>query len=620
MASRLVHTAAAPPQPRPGAATRRGQSKPPSWKSLNYIHGALHRLAQLGRRGHWVLHTLDFYRPDCDTRPQSRDPAREVPIRDAARPGQPVLDSGLIWAGSLPAPAIDDVAFWNERAVDVKDKLAQANEKRICPAFTPAELAALRAVEHDEHGESVLHFIFLGRSRKMQATKNVVLANLIELAERHRPGQWILHIEDFYHPDIDTRPQTRLGNRGIAISGTTSPKLTAGVELRWAGRGPQPDLDDGEFWDDAAERLSQKVQQVRDGNVHPAFTAAETRVLEDLENQEDHYFHECLIKVKHLAPEREAEARVHADARRRVRELLIQLWKTGLPGQWILHNLDVFASEYSTHHASQNAVGVDCEPDDNGGMVCPVHPIMGESYPGTFGLYYRGAARPPAELGSADYWLKLASVLDKKHKDVQRGRIVEHRFTSQELQMLELADRAHDPVEGEMDEKQKLDNRVTDWLSRDRRGTTPLASDTAGVFDLGEVAFGEEAVNGDSASEAGTSATADLSSRSSRKRTRPLGSNDEDALPSSKLVNTKGEPDQDGKKLPKTLPQGSSKGRNPEKVGKQEKKGTQTRGKTSVPVLKKAALPKPKSASQTILRRSARLEGQPRKTYRNNGG
>ncbi|CAK7246183.1 MAG: hypothetical protein STHCBS139747_007806 [Sporothrix thermara] len=425
------------------------------------IRDALLELVRLGRRGHWVLHTQDIYCTEYDTRPQTRNPSREVKIHAAAGPGQPLTDTGLVWAGDLPAPCFDDPEYWQSKRAELVELIALVKERRIRPAFTAQDLAALEEIEQ-KNKSSVFHAVWDIRTRRLAFSKAMVLGALIELAELGRPGQWILHTEAFYHPDIDTRPLARKSrnNQCIIIPGITSRKLTAGVELRWDGKGssrPDMDMDDDEFWSDAVRRLSDKMVQVREGRVHPSFSPAELRELVALEGQKGHYFAKCRREAEQEpgskqqgSSDKEAVARALAVARSHVRGRLVDLWNTGLAGRWVLHGLAICAAGYSTRYPSREAVidaahesvGKDAENADN--IVCSIRPIKGKLSPGTFDLYYRGAAIPPAELDCADYWLALGRTLDKKLEDVYKGRI-RHEFTTRELRMLELADHSRNP-------------------------------------------------------------------------------------------------------------------------------------------------------------------------------
>ncbi|CAK7218217.1 hypothetical protein SCUCBS95973_003410 [Sporothrix curviconia] len=399
MVNGLVNTSDVWSPPSSGTTSQQMTRPAPAGAPL-HIRDLLLQLVRLGRQGHWVLHTQDIYCPEYDTRPQTRDPRREVKIYSAAGPGLLLTDTGLVWAAdSLSTPRFDDLAFWGEKKAELLEKIAL------------------------------------------------------------------------------TRASSKA--RGIAIPGITSPKLANAVELRWAGDGLRPDLDDEEFWGSTAKRLAHKVNKAREGHIHPAFNPAELHVLATLESQDDHFFSRYRHEVKQLSPDKEAAACALAAARSRVRELLADLWHAGLPGRWMLHNLDVCAVDYNTRHLSQDTVDVVCEEreDDNDGnentantdRMWPIRPVMGKMSPGTYGLCYRGADRPPAELDHAAYWLKLARTLEKKLDDACEGRI-QHRFIPHERQALQLADRSHGPDPGVFgDEGKKLDDRINGRLSRSNR-------------------------------------------------------------------------------------------------------------------------------------------------------
>jgi hypothetical protein len=267
------------PGPPPGLGRRQ--------VAISNVSKQLYQLAELGRPGQWILHTEDLYEPGIDTRGQSRKPNEEIPIRGLTYKGVPLEDSRLVWAGKGPQPDFED-AYWEDKVKELEAKVKQIKDGLVHPQFTLEELLALKSMERQEG-----HFFrtcVMRKKQDLQNKKNSVVSLLEHIAALGRPGQWILHHEDLYHPYIDTRPQSRKSNEGIPIRGFTHNGVPISHELLWAGKGPQPDFEDLAYWEGKVEELGTKMKQVKDGLVHPQFTPEELLALESMERQEDHFF------------------------------------------------------------------------------------------------------------------------------------------------------------------------------------------------------------------------------------------------------------------------------------------------------------------------------------------
>lgn len=132
----------------------------------------------------------------------------------------------------------------------------------------------------------------------LQNKKDRALLALRELALLGRPGQWILHHEELYDPDIDTRPKTRKRDEEISIRGFRYKGNPVPNELRWAGKGQPPDFEDLTYWERRVTDLVGKMLQVKDGQVQDKFTPEEVLVLESMERDEGHFFYESKIARK----------------------------------------------------------------------------------------------------------------------------------------------------------------------------------------------------------------------------------------------------------------------------------------------------------------------------------
>ncbi|KAK4212538.1 hypothetical protein QBC37DRAFT_374946 [Rhypophila decipiens] len=246
-------------------------------------------LASLGRPGHWILHHEDLYWPAIDTRPRNRKPSEGIAIRDINYKGVSLRKHhrDLVWDGKDQPPNFEDPEYWESK-------------------FTPEELRTLESLERQE-GHS-FHMRLTIYKRRLQDKKDRVFVALRQLALLGRPGHWILHHEEFYDPDIDTRPQTRKPDEEIYIRGLRHMGNPIPNKLIWAGKGEPPDFEDLIYWECKVDELLAKVQEVKDGKVQAQFTAEEVSLLESMEHQEDHFFWEA-EKKRREAEEKEEEKR-----------------------------------------------------------------------------------------------------------------------------------------------------------------------------------------------------------------------------------------------------------------------------------------------------------------------
>ncbi|CAK7229991.1 hypothetical protein SCUCBS95973_007422 [Sporothrix curviconia] len=380
-------------------------------------------LAGLGRAGQWVLHQDRLYDPKIDTRPQLRGcmGVTEIPLRSVTVCGIPLPDhTGLIWAGpwAEQIPNFQDIAFWQEKRDELSAKIEEVQAHRVHPRFTEDELQTLEALEQQPG-----HFFRVERVRRQKqlASDKVAVFNILfQLAKRGRPGQWILHCEDLYHPAIDTRsnsrqrpPEKNVVLRDEVFSGQTGQtgqtrtvESREPLELAWRGQGPAPDPDDVLFWQTCRRDLSDKLSAVEKGRVDAKFTAKELQTLSALESDTTHLFHiyarerEAKSKVPQVAEtavERDARAKLWM-AKYRVVSAMERLGDSGLAGMWVLHHEEIYLTAYDTHFR------------DN-------------------------------DFNNVSYWDEKLVYLEQLAEDIARGHLTAHRFSPGELMRITLLER-----------------------------------------------------------------------------------------------------------------------------------------------------------------------------------
>ncbi|OAA63694.1 hypothetical protein SPI_03857 [Niveomyces insectorum RCEF 264] len=458
--------------PEPSRASRARQSR--IWREcmrdlILTTKILLRKLAGCRRPGQWVLHHEDLYHPSYDTCPTSRNPDSEMPVR-LAFDDSSLDDKGLVWAGPGTTPDFTDPGYWREKVRDLEDKLQRVKEGLVTPAFTAQELEVLESLEHREG-----HVFKLDRDNQIQnvqRAKNGTFARLFQLAAAGRPGQWVLHQEDLYHPMINTRlPPAKKDDPCIRGFVFEKP-LRVVPELFWRGAGSVPDFavedDADDFWVKKNRALGRLEGAVQEGRVQPNFTPEEEQALQALESEEGHFFE----KSKHrrekrgnewmapraLTPAEHAAAKELATARLFVWNQLHALWDIGPPGQWVLHSEELYLPELDTRgrvSGSGRAANADDgeSADAHGDSACgsggdrrrsamhhPVTPILGlGNHPGTYGLCYDGAS-PSPDFNSLQYWVDKRNHLREMAEQARNG-LIQHHFTPAELVRLELLDK-----------------------------------------------------------------------------------------------------------------------------------------------------------------------------------
>ncbi|KAM7214436.1 hypothetical protein V8F06_010193 [Rhypophila decipiens] len=340
------------------------QPPPGLWRTTSAIFNVyrlLLNLASLGRPGHWILHHEDLYQPTLDTRPQTRKPSEGIAIRDMNYKGVSLRNhhKDLVWDGKDQPPNFDDPEYWESKAKELESKIQQIKSRLIHPQFTPEELRTLESLERQEG--HWFHTCVTNNKCQLQNKKGRVFIALRELALLGRPGHWILHHEELYDPDIDTRPQTRKPDEEIYIRGLRYRENPIPNKLIWAGKGEPPDFEDLIYWECKVDELLAKVREVKDGKVQAQFTAEEVSLLESMEHQEDHFFWAAEKKRREeeeeeegkrrsdeeITPSSRAAAERLRDARMWVFSQLVVISSHGLPGMWVLRHQDIYLPEHS---------------------------------------------------------------------------------------------------------------------------------------------------------------------------------------------------------------------------------------------------------------------------------
>ncbi len=259
--------------------------------------------------------------------------------------------------------------------------------------------------------------------QQLQKIITDVVFKLADLASQGRPGQWILHNEELYHPTMDTRPQSRKPNEETPVPRLRYPEKG----LVWAGKGPTPDLSDIAFWEAKRMDLDDKIRRVKARLVQPRFTPAELDTLESLEQQSGHFFRTELFR-------RQDRLR---NAKKHVFNVLFSFAKLGRPGQWVLHGEELYHHTIDTRpatRAAENSIAI---------RGTTHRRIRGDWVAFDFELTWAGTG-PPPDFDDIDYWEGKYADLADKVRQVEQG-LVHPRFTSRELRALQAmeADQDH---------------------------------------------------------------------------------------------------------------------------------------------------------------------------------
>ncbi|ERS97619.1 hypothetical protein HMPREF1624_05790 [Sporothrix schenckii ATCC 58251] len=430
-------------------------------------------LARLGRPGQWILHNEDIYVTDLDTRPQTRNPDEEVRIRGLTYYGAPINRRDLVWAGKRPAPDFLDVTFWDDYNKSLDEKLKQAKARIVQPRFTPEELQVIESLEAQPR-----HYFrtqMNTRRRRMADNKTTIFVALFGLAKLGRPGQWILHSEEFYHPVIDTRPQTRAAEKCIVVRDEhfvgdrriVGEALFANFELTWAGDGPTPDFDDSQFWEEKSKNLRETLRRAEKGDIEPQFNPDELRVLEAMEGDEGHAFAKYLTERLEAPPpaviETEEEQQVSPRlglAKQLVLDAFERLWYYGLPGKWVLHNEDLYLPEYDTRFRERYDEDEDGDDQDKDNVL-----IDSDSR-----LRFDTRFRPLPDFSDVAFWEEKRAELRNKEDEITAGRLTTHNFTEGELLRIELLDRVLEEqleygLRSEEQKEQQKTRQIAAWVN-----------------------------------------------------------------------------------------------------------------------------------------------------------
>ncbi|OAA59234.1 hypothetical protein SPI_06436 [Niveomyces insectorum RCEF 264] len=431
----------------------------------------LNALARLGRSGQWILHHEDLYEHHLDTRPSSRKPDDDVPVRGLTYHGEPVDDWRVIWAGKSPAPDLLDVAFWEHKHKELDEKVKQVEAGLVQHHFTSEELQTLETLEAQK--DHIFRNAMNDAKVRAQDCRHAIFNQLFALAQLGRPGQWILHHEDLYHPAIDTRPQTRKAETGIVIRDSiyTGATLSCPIhddgflvdlELVWDGKEPPPNFLDDYYWIRKNNDIMDNRHKVENGLVHPCFTPEELQILDAMEAEEEHIFaysakyrkeNPPVPKVPETPETVLARSKLF-DAKLRLGNELAALWECGVAGKWILHMEDLYIPKH------------DIRRRDHENYATERHG-PGVEIPDTDVRY--GGRDPKPNFDDVAYWEKKTAELRAKRQDVKAGK-VEHNFTAGELLRIKLME--HDAAVARKESRPGRTRRdgVEAWLNSNANG------------------------------------------------------------------------------------------------------------------------------------------------------
>ncbi|CAK7207599.1 hypothetical protein SEUCBS139899_010409, partial [Sporothrix eucalyptigena] len=425
-----------------------------------------------------------------------------------------------------PTVSFTDIRFWQQVLKELDDKIDQVRARDVQPDFTSDDERRLEELETQPG-----HFFrteLIRRQKRMVTDKMTIVNVLFQLAQGGRMGQWVLHNQDLYHPDIDTKPQTRartpiiirddVFTGDMAVMGIS--EVYAAFQLYWGGPGPRPETDDFIYWETTCKLLSDKLYEVKQGNIQPQFSPEEEMVLTSLESNPMHAFavfakdrinNSSPAKPKVNAPEafdtRESPEMAEAKkqlwiAKHRVIPAMEELWGAGLPGMWVLHNDDVYLTAYDTHlrehdndinETDKPLPDAKSDPEDGNGRR---HILLDDEDLGPLCGDPRNQPRP--DFNAASYWDEKRRFFKEKADDIAAGRLKEHNFTDGQMMRIELLKRdlehhraSTDTGDEQTSVMERLTKRVNAWrenipndASIDIRTNRPESQDTMSPFAM----------------------------------------------------------------------------------------------------------------------------------------
>ncbi|CAK7214919.1 hypothetical protein SCUCBS95973_002300 [Sporothrix curviconia] len=265
---------------------------------------------------------------------------------------------------------------------------------------------------------------------------------MFKLARLGRPGQWILHHEELYHPSIDTRPNVRATKQSVVIQHlpfyagrwVKDNHKNIGFELSWSGTGPPPDFEDDFFWKAKVRDILKKLEQVKEGSVEPQFSPDEVQALEAMEADEDHAFARFRAEppVADPTPEEEAAFSKIQHVIFFIKAAMDELWNSGLAGKWVLHYEDLFLPQYDTWSRER----YDDDNDDGD------PPVMVEVDSHSRLRFDSRASITLPDFKDPDWWKQKLAELEAKSAEVEAGTLTKHHFNEHQLRRIQLLDLA----------------------------------------------------------------------------------------------------------------------------------------------------------------------------------
>lgn len=195
-----------------------------------------------------------------------------------------------------------------------------------------------------------------------------------------------------------------------------------------------PDLQHIGFWESKCKDLDDKIERVTAKVVQPRFTPVELQTLESLEQQDGHFYHTDLVRKR---KKREGH-------KREVFNTLFDLARRGLPGQWVLHNEELYHSAIDTRPETRTTSILIRDSDYTGDTRVQGDGItykgdkqmQGDGILVEYELRWAGKGPHHPDFTDFDYWKNKASDLFEKLCAVEGGT-GQHHFTPKELKRLE---------------------------------------------------------------------------------------------------------------------------------------------------------------------------------------
>ncbi|KAM7210024.1 hypothetical protein V8F06_014591 [Rhypophila decipiens] len=183
------------------------------------------------------------------------------------------------WAGKGQPPDFEDHLYWKRKANELTAKWQEIKDGQVHPQFTQEELSALQLMEHNE-----AHFFCISErlrrekptirpltpssrdaSEELKLARSLVWCEMTNLWGLGLPGKWVLHHEDIYLPECDTRCRDDDESFPIPPIAAHEGFEKSDFGLRYDGDLPLPDFNDLAYWEAKLEKLKKRLRRSREG-------------------------------------------------------------------------------------------------------------------------------------------------------------------------------------------------------------------------------------------------------------------------------------------------------------------------------------------------------------------